>query len=87
MRHIAIQRCCVQRLELADAMYPNERTCFAYDARDIEPIACALRAREPFREVDVRLRDAGDSQHVASLSAAPFVGGATAGLQIAAAHE
>jgi len=46
----------------------------AADARDIEPIACALRAREPFREVDVRLRDTGDSQHVASLSATPFVG-------------
>jgi glyoxylase-like metal-dependent hydrolase (beta-lactamase superfamily II) len=29
---------CVQRLELADAQYPNERTSFAYDARDIEPI-------------------------------------------------
>jgi glyoxylase-like metal-dependent hydrolase (beta-lactamase superfamily II) len=36
---------CVQRLELADAQYPNERTRSAYDMRDIEPLERAGQLR------------------------------------------
>lgn len=36
---------CVQRLELADAQFPNERTRSAYDPRDIEPLERAGQLR------------------------------------------
>jgi len=56
------------------ASFLESLRALAVEPDDVGPIVCGLRAREPFRDVAVRLRDAHGAECVASLSAAPFAG-------------
>ncbi len=59
---------------LVGASFPERLRELAMNAGDLEPIVRALHAREPFRDLSLRLRGEDGAECAVSLSAAPFAG-------------